>query len=85
MEIFQSQNDLDVKIEMIVSDIKYLTFIQPKSQEPDLYEPILRQSITDYDKYDSIVLLSYQPWEGPQGAQGYAKLSGVCHHAYSEF
>ena len=37
------------------------------------------------DKYDSVVLLNYQPWEGPRGAQGYASIKGVCDRSSSEF
>jgi hypothetical protein len=70
---------------MIVSNVVYLNLIQPHSQEPYLYEPTLRHQVPDYDKYDSIVLLSYQPWEGPYSAQGYAMVKGVCHPKYSEF
>ncbi len=74
-----------MKIEIIVSKVIYLDIIRPQSQEPYVYEPTLRQQISDYDKYDSIVLLSYQPWEGPNGAQGYAMVKGVCHPKYSKF
>ncbi|CAF2818352.1 unnamed protein product [Rotaria sp. Silwood2] len=80
--VFQSQNDIDIKIEIIISNIVYLNIVQPKSLEPYAYESILRQSVSDYDRYDSIVLLWYQPWEGPQGAQGYAILKGACHPSY---
>ncbi|CAF4544880.1 unnamed protein product [Rotaria sp. Silwood1] len=80
--VFQSQNDLDIKIEIIISNIVYLNIVQPKSQEPYAYESILRQSVSDYERYDSIVLLWYQPWEGPHGAQGYAILKGACHPSY---
>ncbi|CAF0814562.1 unnamed protein product [Rotaria sordida] len=82
--VFQSENDLDIKIEIIISNIVHLNIVQPKSQEPYEYEYILRQSVSDYDRYDSIVLLWYQPWEGPNAAQGYAMLKGVCHPSYSE-
>jgi len=35
-------------------------------------------------RYDSVVLLSFQPWEGPYGAQGYAQLGGMCQSKYSK-
>ena len=70
---------------MIVSGVEYHSLIETSSREPYTYEPKLREKIKDYDRYDSIVLLNYQPWEGTGGAQGYASLKGVCHPQYSEF
>lgn len=71
---------------MIVSSVQYVSsLIQPRDGEPYEYESALRGQIKDYDKYDSVVLLNYQPWKGPRGAQGYASLKGVCNPSYSEF
>ncbi|CAF3877299.1 unnamed protein product [Rotaria magnacalcarata] len=80
--IFQSQNDLDIKVEIIISSILQLNIVQPKSQQPYEYENILRQTVFDYERYDSIVLFWYQPWERSNGAQGYAMLKGACHPSY---
>ncbi|CAF3675070.1 unnamed protein product [Adineta steineri] len=79
--IFQSKNDLDLKIEIIMSNIVYFNIVQPVPREPHGYEQILRGLVNDYDKYDSIVLLCYQPWEGKDGAQGYAIPKGICNSA----
>ncbi|CAF0793537.1 unnamed protein product [Adineta ricciae] len=76
--VFQSENNLDIQIEVVISDIVFLNIAKAVRQEPPEYEPILRQNLPDYDKYDSIVLLWYQPWEGTTGAQGYAMVKGIC-------
>jgi hypothetical protein len=50
-QVFQSQNDLDVKIEMIVSDIVFLNIVVPSSRQPYEYKDALRAAVTDYDRY----------------------------------
>lgn len=59
--------------------------MQPGPRQPSEYAEPLERVVADYKKYDSIVLLSYQPWEGPDGAQGYALLGSVCNPGASEF
>lgn len=76
---------MDIKIEVIVSDVQYHNIIQPFSQQPYAYADALKTVVSNYEKYDSVVLLSYQPWEGKDGAQGYALLKGVCDPRNSEF
>lgn len=50
LKIFQSSNDLDVKIEMIVSKILQLNIAEPKKQDPTAYEGKVRQQVPDYDR-----------------------------------
>ena len=83
--MFQSENNLDIKIEITISNIVFLNIAKAVRQEPPEYEPILRQYLPDYDKYDSIVLLWYQPWEGTTGARGYAMVKGICNPQLSEY
>ena len=70
---------------MIVSDVQYHNIIEPRSQQPYAYAEALKTKVQNYENYDSIVLLSYQPWETKKGAQGYAIPKGVCDPRNSEF
>lgn len=51
LQIFQSHNDLDIRIEVIMSKIAYLSVIQEGSREPEQYESALRAQLPDYDRW----------------------------------
>ncbi|CAF0754543.1 unnamed protein product [Didymodactylos carnosus] len=73
-----SRNDLDIKVELINSKIKYMDHITiPYDGDPGQLYFEKYFNTPEYDVYDSIVLLRYETWD-KYAAQGYAMMGGIC-------